>query len=182
MINYLKYRLFVGPEITLCENALLSFSAKFGSEPSDVREAITNIFYNLDSDIIKDGIFHKAISNYTSLLKDLFTKIPLSFQKKQFESFIKNSVTEDHAYLKNSEVNRNTIKNYILITYAGIILPQLEKEKTILFLETLEQNLCKAHLGDSIRQYFERHFLSKWNLENELAIKPEIIKKKINKI
>lgn len=180
MINYLKAYLFYLPQISKIE---LRLTKHFYLLANASHELKSNLFYN---HILTDdkGTDLNYLNAEIRKVKETFKKLPHILQVKHLSEIelYEDAFSDSYDYMNSAIVARGIIYNYLLMSYAEIILPNLKKEEKNDFLKDLDTNLSTIRLKDISLEDCEQKIIYAWKLENELISKPKAIKKTVAKI
>lgn len=127
----------------------------------------------------------KEILKSVDIAQDIFSKLPLKLQLKHIFNIPR--CIDESTYMEDYKIGSNACErvmlNYLMISYAEMILPKLQKEEKMVFLSNLENNLHKGgFLGAKIYEEDHLILLNKWQLEHELADNNSPKPKKVMKI
>jgi len=189
MINELISSITHLPELRKIEYAINTKSYWLGS-PNVLKEALSSTIVNGDNsqaslykkvfEIIRFSADISDILKSVNTVKNIFSKMPLKLQLKHIFNIPRCidecSFMED--YKISSVACESVIRNHLMMTYAEIILPQLDNSKKIDFLNNLHDNLHKGGwMGGKF--YEEDHLIviNKWQLEHELPCNTHPCKK-----
>jgi hypothetical protein len=178
MIDYITSYLFLLPAIKKTEHNLTEFCyMNLGASGELKQWLISSNRQAANSNQI-------YMENEIAYLKKLFKRLPLKMQMKKslnIELF-QDSCTTLEPYMDSACACRNTMHNYLLISYAEVVLPTLDKSQKSTFLDKLEQSVIKSRFGTNINEDYELKIIHAWKLDNELEDKKKVVHKKVSKI
>jgi hypothetical protein len=150
-------------------------------------------YWHEGSDNLKEAFINKndpsrksnEIPRIVDVLVDIFKKMPLSLQMGHI--FDINCYHDECTYMEDYKVSsfaaQSVLINRIMVSYAEVILPQLDKDKKSEFLQELHKNIRKGgFMGAKYHEEDELALIEKWKLENELVINTAPTHKKVVKL
>lgn len=155
---------------------------------------ITSLAYSRESsEHLKKAFLEKdspsregnEIPRVVDVAVDIFSKMPLNLQMDHIFKIncYQDSCTYFEQYMIGARAAQAVLLNRLMVSYAEIILPQLEKAQKGEFLETLHKSIRKGgFMGAKYYEEDELILISQWQLEHELVVNNSPKPKKAMKI
>lgn len=162
MFNYFISLVKHLPEIRSLEHALTS-KAYWEASPDLLKET----FLGRGEPLLEIHQMPKLVNS----LVDTFKKMPLSLQLDHI--FNIKCYEDESTYLEDYKISSTAslcvLLNRIMVSYAQVILPQLEREQKDEFLQKLHNNIHKGgFMNSQFHEADELALIETWQLENEL--------------